>query len=157
MLTVAEREAEAQLGRQVRNGRGPARKRQVEVEHDFLFLPHVSCPGNNTALTYEGGKVGVDLPKRDSYSGISVLCPVAFTGSLAPPACPPCLPVSVGRGRGRGRPWLVCRNRREQIAYIVEAVNASESRAAMLRGLSEDPIEAVPRLEAQLQAFKEVN
>lgn len=43
-----------------------------------------------------------------------------------------------------------------QICYLVEAVNASGRRAAMLRALSEDPMAVVPRLEAQMLADEEV-
>ena len=43
-----------------------------------------------------------------------------------------------------------------KISYLVEAVNSSGRRAAMLRALSEDPMEVVPRLEAQMLADEEV-
>ncbi|CAM9743409.1 unnamed protein product, partial [Ectocarpus fasciculatus] len=43
-----------------------------------------------------------------------------------------------------------------QVSYLVEAVNASGRRAAMLRALSEAPLEALPRLGAQMQADEEL-
>ncbi|CAN0236753.1 unnamed protein product, partial [Scytosiphon promiscuus] len=42
-----------------------------------------------------------------------------------------------------------------QISYLVEAVNTSGRRAAMLRALAESPLESVPRLEAQMLADEE--
>lgn len=39
----------------------------------------------------------------------------------------------------------------------MEAVNSSGRRAAMLRALSENPMEVVPKLEAQILADEEVS
>lgn len=43
-----------------------------------------------------------------------------------------------------------------QIAFLVEAVNTSGKRAALLRELSEDPMAVVPRLEMQMLADQQV-
>lgn len=44
-----------------------------------------------------------------------------------------------------------------QIEYLVEAVNTSARRAAMLRDFSEDPVTAVPQAEAEMLTEQEVN
>lgn len=70
---------------------------------------------------------------------------------IPPPPCHPAYPVVPP-----GRPFHLVAGRPRKVSLLVEAVNASGRRAAMLRALSETPMENMPRLKAQMLDDQEV-